>query len=191
MYSYQKDLENYQRRVQGAKNKAVRDKREKWLNTLRRALEQAEGLDEILYKHMKNRAGKYIVFCANYEHMTEMIEKTPEWFGKVDPKPHIYKAYSDDSATSRAFADFKADESGHLKPLYCIDMLNEGVHVEDVEGVVLLRHTVFSIIYKQQIGLGGSKTVAMGGFPIGMDGEAYLSGFLFQGFVFSYDLYIL
>ena len=53
VYSYQKDLENYQRRVQGAKNKAVRDKREKWLNTLRRALEQAEGLDEILCKHIR------------------------------------------------------------------------------------------------------------------------------------------
>ena len=152
VYSYQKDLENYRRRVQGAKNKAVRDEGEKWLNALRRALEQAEGLDEIFCKHMKNRAGKYIVFCANYEHMTEMIEKAPEWFGKVDPKPHIYKAYSDDPATSRAFADFKADESGHLKLLYCIDMLNEGVHVEDVEGVVLLRPTVSPIIYKQQIG---------------------------------------
>ena len=36
--------------------------------------------------------------------------------------------------------------------LYCIDMLNEGIHVDDVDGVILLRPTVSPIIYLQQIG---------------------------------------
>ncbi len=152
VFSYQKDLAKYERRVRMAKSRVIQDEGEKQLEALRHALEQADGLDEIFRKHMKNCAGKYIVFCANYEHMTEMIEKVPEWFGKVDQNPHIYKAYSDDPETSQAFADFKADESGHLKLLYCIDMLNEGVHVEDIDGVVLLRPTVSPIIYKQQIG---------------------------------------
>lgn len=31
-------------------------------------------------------------------------------------------------------------------------MLNEGVHVDDVDGVILLRPTVSPIIYLQQIG---------------------------------------
>ena len=119
---------------------------------MRHALEKADGLDQVFHKHMKNRTGKYIAFCANYEHMTEMIEKAPKWFGRVDPNPHIYTAYSDDPETNQAFADFKADVSGHLKLLYCIDMLNEGVHVEDIDGVILLRPTVSPIIYKQQIG---------------------------------------
>ena len=152
VFSYEKDLEKYQRRVRAAKNKAIRDEGEKQLDALRRALAQADGLDEIFRKHMKNRAGKYIVFCANYEHMTEMIGKAPEWFAKVDQNPHIYTVYSDDPTASEAFEGFKTDESGHLKLLYCIDMLNEGVHVEDVDGVVLLRPTVSPIIYKQQIG---------------------------------------
>ena len=152
VFSYQKDLEKYEKRVQTAKSRLIRDEGEKQLEALRHALEQADGLEEIFRKHMKNTAGKYIVFCANYEHMSEMIEKSQEWFGKVDRNPHIYTAYSDDPATSQAFAEFKADESAHLKLLYCIDMLNEGVHVEDIDGVVLLRPTVSPIIYKQQIG---------------------------------------
>jgi hypothetical protein len=57
--------------------------------------------------------------------MDEMIAKAPEWFQKVDPKPHIYRAYADDPATSKAFAKFKADDSKHLKLLYCIDIYNE------------------------------------------------------------------
>ena len=52
----------------------------------------------------------------------------------------------------KAFADFKADISDHLKLLFCIDMLNEGVHVEKIDGVILFRPTVSPIIYKQQIG---------------------------------------
>ena len=61
--------------------------------------------------------------------------------------------YSDDPSASQSFADFKADEdTEHLKLLFCIDALNEGIHVENVSGVILLRPTVSPIIYKQQIG---------------------------------------
>ena len=152
VFSYQKDLKRYERRVKVAKNKAVRDSAEKYLEALRRALEKADGLDVVFDKHMTDRTGKYIVFCADFEHMHEMIDRAPEWFCKVDQEPHIYTAYSNDPATSKAFADFKKDDSDHLKLLFCIDMLNEGVHVDDVSGVILFRPTVSPIIYKQQIG---------------------------------------
>ena len=152
IFSYQKDLEKYERRVKGAKSKAVRDEGERYLEALRHALEKADGLDEVFNKHIENKSGKYIVFCANYEHLCEMTEKASEWFAKVDSQPHIYTAYSDDPTTSSAFNEFKKDNSEHLKLLFCIDMLNEGVHVEDVCGVILLRPTVSPIIYKQQIG---------------------------------------
>ena len=152
VYAYQKDLEKYQGRIQRAKNKAVRDAGEELLESLRRALDHADGLDEIFHRHMKDTTGKYIIFCANYEHMNEMIRKAPEWFAKVDKEPRIYSAYSDDPKVNQAFEEFKSDESGHLKLLYCIDMLNEGIHVDNISGVILLRPTVSPIIYKQQIG---------------------------------------
>lgn len=153
VFSYQKDLEKYQARVRRAKSKLVRDEAERYLEALRRALDKADGLDTVFDKHMTDRTGKYIVFCANYEHMQEMIGKAPAWFGKVDSAPHIYTVYSDDPSASRSFKDFKADDdTDHLRLLYCIDALNEGVHVDDVAGVILLRPTVSPIIYKQQIG---------------------------------------
>lgn len=152
VFSYQKDLEKYENRVRRAKSKAVRDKAERYLEALRRALDKADGLETVFAKHMDDSHGKYIVFCANYEHLCEMTEKVPEWFSKVDTDPHVYSAYSDDPETSKAFADFKEDNSEHLKLLFCIDMLNEGIHVENISGVILLRPTVSPIIYKQQIG---------------------------------------
>lgn len=152
VFSYQKDLDKYQQRLRTVKSKAARDEGQKYLDALRRALEKADGLEEIFHKHIADHSGKYIVFCANKEHMDEMIALAPEWFYKVDKEPHIYSAYSDDPETSRAFAAFKMDDSEHLKLLFCIDMLNEGIHVDDVDGVILLRPTISPIIYKQQIG---------------------------------------
>lgn len=152
IFSYQNDLEKYEKRIANNKSKIVRDEGQKYLDALRRTLEQADGMAEIFSKHMTEKQGKYIVFCANYEHMQEMISISKEWFSKIDTAPHIYSAYSNNPDTSKAFADFKADSSKHLKLLYCIDMLNEGIHVDDISGVILLRPTVSPIIYKQQIG---------------------------------------
>lgn len=44
------------------------------------------------------------------------------------------------------FADFKVDPSKRLKLLFCIDMLNEGVHVEGISGVILFRPTISPIM---------------------------------------------
>ena len=153
VFSYQKQLETYERRVWHARSRAVRETAEQYLDALRRALEKADGLDTVFAKHMTERTGKYIVFCASLAHMREMVDKAGEWFAKVDPKPHLYTVYSDDPSASQSFQDFKADhDPDHLKLLYCIDALNEGVHVDDVSGVILLRPTVSPILYKQQIG---------------------------------------
>lgn len=152
LYSYQKDLEKYELRVHNARMKGVREAGERYLEALRRALEKAEGLADIFGKHVQRQNGKYIVFCAGVEHMHEMIGHVPEWFSKIDGNPHVYSAYSSDPETSKAFMDFKADTSNHLKLLFCIDMLNEGIHVDDISGVILFRPTVSPIIYKQQIG---------------------------------------
>ena len=111
------------------------------------------------YKNKEKTCGKYIVFCASYEHLLEMKELAPEWFARVDPAPHIYTAYSEDPMTAEEFESFKNDNSDHLKLLYCIDMLNEGIHVDGLSGVILLRPTVSPTIYKQQIG----RALAAGG----------------------------
>ena len=152
MYYYQNTLEKYERRVKKTKSKVARDNAEKCLDELRRTLEKAEGLDVIFKKHMTDPHGKYIVFCSYKEHMDQMMKHT-EWFAKVDKEPHMYSVYSSDPGADKAFKDFKEDnDNNHLRLLYCIDALNEGIHVDDISGVILLRPTVSPIVYKQQIG---------------------------------------
>ncbi len=93
----------------------VRDAAERYLEVLRRALDKADGLDKIFAKNITDPRGKYIVFCANAEHMRTMMAESKTWFKHIDLDLHSYSVYSDDSEASQSFADFKADNSDHLK----------------------------------------------------------------------------
>ncbi len=152
VYSWKQDLEKYERRVRQCRSRLVRDECDRYLEELRRTLEMSEGLNELFDKHLSDRTGKYIVFCSNKEHMDEMM-KHLDWFAKVDEHPHVYSLYSNDPGADRAFDDFRNDnDNTHLRLLYCIDALNEGIHIDNISGVILLRPTVSPIVYKQQIG---------------------------------------
>ena len=123
VYQYQKELARYQTRINNLRSAGIQDVNQKYLDALRRTLEKADGLDKVFAHHITNKSGKYIVFCANKEHMDEMVSHVPEWFAGVNPDVAVYEAYSDDPGTDRAFADFKADQSKRLKLLFCIDIL--------------------------------------------------------------------
>lgn len=152
VYSWQEELSKWKKKAEGLRDRGLKEQSEKILQKLRRALERSEGLDQVFERHMKNRSGKYIVFCSGREHMEEMKACVPEWFGRVDPNPHVYAVRFDSPDSDREFAAFKEDNSGHLKLLFCIDLLNEGVHVDGIDGVILLRPTVSPALYLQQIG---------------------------------------
>ena len=83
VYQYQKALVKYQMRVDNLHTQGIQDVNQKYLDALRRALEQADGLDLVFQHHITQTSGKYIVFCANKEHMDEMISHVPEWFAPL------------------------------------------------------------------------------------------------------------
>ena len=120
VYQYQKELARYQTRINNLRSAGIQDVNQKYLDELRRTLEKADGLDKVFAHHITNKSGKYIVFCANKEHMDEMVSHVPEWFAGVNPDVAVYEAYSDDPGTDKAFTDFKTDQGGRLKLLFCI-----------------------------------------------------------------------
>lgn len=153
LYSYQNELEEYAARLERAKGKPCFSAAERYFEALKRTLEKAEGLEKVFARHMSDKTGKYIVFCSDYENMQSCISKAGEWFAQVDPNPSIYSVYSSDPSADESFKAFKNDNSNaHLRLLFCIDALNEGVHVGGISGVILFRPTTSPIIYKQQIG---------------------------------------
>ena len=106
LYAYQKELERYRRRARKAGG-AARQTAEQYIERLRRRLEEAGGLDRVFQKHLPDRHGKYLIFCADYEHLQKMRGCAAEWFGRVDAAPRIYEVYAENAKAKEAFRRFK------------------------------------------------------------------------------------
>lgn len=129
---------------------------------LRRSLQDADGIDRIIAKHLRKRDSKVIVFCPNQKKLQEFMLLRREWFGRVNKEVHAYKTTSADPYGSRDFQEFKEDSSSALKVLYCINQLNEAVHVKGIDAIVMVRPTKSPVIFQQQLGRaltsGGNRT---------------------------------
>ena len=145
-------------------DKETRERLEEKLDKMRKIVDQAEGIPELFAKNMTKKDGKYIVFCKDKEHMKQMMEEAKKWFAEIDSKPEMYYVYSGNDkdfenqegekkhSNEEQIKRFEESKSNHLKLLFSIDMLNEGLHVEDISGVIMLRPTDSRIIYLQQLG---------------------------------------
>ena len=122
------------------------------LESLKRNMAEAQGIDEIFKCHMPNRFAKLIVFCRNLEHIAQCREDMHRWLGP-GKKIREYVCRSDEKAADIELNAFAGDnERNAIRLLYCVDMLNEGIHIKDVDGVVMLRPAISPIVYLQQIG---------------------------------------
>ena len=76
------------------------------------------------------------------------------WFRKSGYKGQIfeYPYYANSIAVKRNLDEFNENTEEGLKLLFVIDKLNEGLHLDEIQGCILLRTTVSNIIYYQQIG---------------------------------------
>lgn len=106
------------------------------LDALRRELENADGKDVLTAERMIDRCGKYIIFTPNFDESTRYPALAEKWFG-VRGGLHVYPYRPGDPSCGKSFCDFAADDSGHLRLLFCgTDALGEGAG--DVSGVILL-----------------------------------------------------
>ena len=154
IYSFEQNIQEIQNKINKLAYEKDRLLLEEQLNKAKRILEKSEGLREVFSKHITKQNGKFIVFCKDLEHMNRMIAESREWFKDVNPDIDIYSVYSanNDSLNKLAVDSFEQNNSSHLKLLFCVNMLNEGLHVNDIDGVIMLRPTVSPIIYLQQLG---------------------------------------
>lgn len=151
VYSYEEDIKKAEERLQSQMGKAGYKEAKRMLEQAKRKLELSAGIDRIFQEKMEKTHGKYIVFCRNYEHMRSMMKKSKEWFSWEDKNPHIYSVHSLKKEDS-SFEDFLKDDTDCLRLLFCINMLNEGVHAPGIDGVICFRPTESLNVYLQQIG---------------------------------------
>ena len=154
LYTFEEDIKEIERKIELYKDKSKVKELQDLLNQAKKKIENSEGLDEIFSKNITNKNGKFIVFCRNMEHMREMEEKCLEWFKKTNPDIEISDVHSKKGKElNQYYIDyFENNEKKTIKLLFSIEMLNEGLHVKNIDGVIMFRPTSSPIIYMQQLG---------------------------------------
>lgn len=152
LYDAPKELGELQVSIEKVRDKKKYSKFVKKYEELRRSLQDADGIDVIIAKHLKKRDGRVIVFCPSQKKLRDFMLLRREWFSGVNEDIHAYKTTSADPYGSRDFRSFKEDDSPALKVLYCINQLNEAVHIKGIDAIVMVRPTKSPIIFQQQLG---------------------------------------
>lgn len=120
-------------------------------NVAKRHLEAGLGLRDVFREALipeHATHGKFIVFCRTIRNTRSMVRASEEWFDWVD-EVHRYEMHSQDRD---GFSDFVNDDSDCLRLLFVVDMLTEGVHLDDLDGVFMIRPTESVRVYFQQLG---------------------------------------
>lgn len=154
LYTLDDELERLRDKVKNATN-TDEEKKELYqkIDSMRKQIEKSYGVPIILNKHIKDKEGKYLVFCKNKKHLAEIKDIVMEWFRIAGFKDiHSYVVHSTYEGKDKEYKAFCDDISHNLKLLFCVNMLNEGLHLENISGVLLLRPTNSNIIWHQQIG---------------------------------------
>ena len=115
-------------------------------------LENGGNIHQILKENLSNKNGKYIVFCSDSAHIRKMRPIVKGWLEPFNSKIHMYTTLSMDDEPDAELLAFKNDASESLRLLFCVERLNEGFHLSDLDGEFMLRPTLSPIIYLQQMG---------------------------------------
>lgn len=164
LYTLDEEFEKMFGKIDNSKNtEEEKEGYRKELNKARHNLDKAFGIPHILKKHVKFNSGKMIVFCKDKKHQEKMIKIVGDWFRIIGKETVNYVIHSDnsDELNKQEIKEFTTDVGTEIKLLFTIDMFNEGLHLDNIDGVILLRPTTSPIIFYQQIGRAidaGSKT---------------------------------
>lgn len=105
---------------------------------------------DILKKHMPKNNRKAIIFVDKIDSITDAEILLKSAFGDDIDIFQIHSKLSK-KKNKNTIKEFEKKESGYI---ITVDMLNEGLHINGINTVVMLRHTSSPMIYMQQIGRG-------------------------------------
>ena len=155
LYTFEEEYQKLHDKIENGNNtKEEKEELQKELSVAKKQLEKANGVPEIIKKYITNYNGKYIVFCKDKTHLYEMKDTVVNWFREAgcNGKIYEYPYYSENYKVKQNLNDFEQNNKEGLKLLFVIDKLNEGLHLDEIHGCILLRTTTSNIVYYQQIG---------------------------------------
>ena len=146
------EIEKLIRRINDLPESTTKAKLIQEINMINFEQTHTSATSELFSKYLNQKQGKYIVFCRDIESLSVLRQNIHTWFKDIK-QDSIFEVHSNmsDRSKNRNLKEFNDIKEG-FNILLCVDVLNEGVHIDDVDGVILNRRTSSPIIYFQQIG---------------------------------------
>jgi len=158
IYSFEEEIDNQDNRLKGKSfSLETQNKIEKNIKEAKKMVEDGNGIREIfdlaLTQVKDSNDVKFIVFCSDIDDMRKKMSEAKKWFD-IDKKMSIRSVSYAQSKKNNldTIKEFEEDKSEGIKLLFSIDMLNEGLHVDDIDGVIMMRPTESKTIFLQQLG---------------------------------------
>ncbi|SMQ86975.1 Superfamily II DNA or RNA helicase [Bacillus sp. OV166] len=156
LYTLDEEIEDLKEKIDKSTN-SIKEKQDllNEIHLFKADWEKSNGIPNVLKKYIRMDVNKFIVFCEDKAHLEQMEWIVEKWFKEAGFNKRI-KKHRVISGESWAKEELQQFQNGKNKKtfylLFAIDMLNEGLHVDDVDGVILLRPTESPIIFYQQLG---------------------------------------
>ena len=160
LYDIEEDVAKAKKKITESKFTSNKDELLKKVDKLKIAWNSVLSIDNILKKHLGDKVSlsnglKVIVFFPNIGSLHESMYTVEKWFKCAFPSRRIelFINHSEKYDGNYQYETFRdSTVSGSIKLLLVVNKLNEGVHIDDVEAIIMLRKTVSNIVYYQQIG---------------------------------------
>lgn len=158
LFRWDKTVGEAQERIERSRSLSDKEKRERIFRLTNAHLhwELSYGMPTILKKHLDKDARRVIVFCGNIESLEQMRDEVVGWLreaGFTVASTCIMHSDLPDREQREQMEQFESDTDGRgVKLMFSVNMLNEGIHVPNVNAVLMLRTTASRIIYMQQMG---------------------------------------
>ena len=96
------------------------------------------------------------MFCESIDHLYEIQPIIRKTFRRIRPKHKVFEVYSCNSISENkielnSFSNHTPNKNECFL-MFAVDMLNEGIHVDGIDAVMLFRKTESPRLYFQQIG---------------------------------------
>ena len=168
-------MENLLEKINSIEDEDIRKEKIEQYEKLRRSLDNAQGIPEILKQNIKP-GGKYIVFIPTTDKGEELEDEDGDKIGKktgtdkiqeyeqklieylkdagLNPKCYSMLGAYSDKKNEDQLKSFENDDSEDAKFMIVMNKANEGLHIKGIDGIVWFRalDENSKILYLQQLG---------------------------------------
>lgn len=177
IYSFEDEIVSLQSQLANKKYDPEKKKEiDKTLKQVKQLIGQSGGVKAIfedfieeLTRNKGKQDIKMVVFCKDIADRDRKMDECRNWFAKgtkikkysvtskeseklIEVEDDLEESGKSKKLHQKVIKTFEEDNSKGVKLLFAVDMLNEGLHVKNLDGVIMLRDTSSNIVFLQQLG---------------------------------------